>query len=373
MAAPHVAGVAALILEKYYSTYEDKLDANTQVQNEMIANASFDILGPCCGRQDWWQDTPNIFLNTKFLFNPLINSEIPIISGVSGVGQTLTTSNGVWVGSPAPKFTFQWSICDSKLDADTCSTINGATKNSLKLLPNQVGKSIRVRVVATNSLASNSAISLGTDLVSAPPTVATPSLTVTGTAAVGQALAYSTSSLWNGFPTVTPSYQWYRCLKAVNAAKVLNTTPLRDCTAIDGATSSPYTLVSADSGTFITVASTGTNTGGTLVLWAKSTTAVGSIPFNSTRPTMSSSTNFFAVGSTITATSTAAHWTGSPIPKLTFQWQKYVDSTWVPITGATKNTFKLTTNETGFDIRVAVTGTNIHGPTTAFSELRTVG
>jgi len=49
---------------------------------------------------------------------------------------------------------------------------------------------------------------------------------------------------------------------------------LRDCTAIDGATSSPYTLVSADSGKFITVASTGTNIAGTLVLWAKSTTKI---------------------------------------------------------------------------------------------------
>jgi hypothetical protein len=89
-------------------------------------------------------------------------------------------------------------------------------------------------------------------------------------------LAYSTSSVWNAYPPVTPTYQWYRCLKAVSATKVLNTTPLRDCTAIDSedSTSSPYTLVSADSGKFITVASTGTNTAGTLVLWAKSTTKI---------------------------------------------------------------------------------------------------
>jgi hypothetical protein len=90
-------------------------------------------------------------------------------------------------------------------------------------------------------------------------------------------LAYSTSSVWSAYPLVTPTYQWYRCLKAVSATKVSNITPLRGCTAIESATSSPYTLVSLDSGTFITVASTGTNTAGTLVLWAKSTAIIRNI------------------------------------------------------------------------------------------------
>jgi subtilisin family serine protease len=92
------------------------------------------------------------------------------------------------------------------------------------------------------------------------------------------------------------------------------------------------------------------------------------LPENSLAPTIASSTGSFGVGATITATSTAAHWTGSPVPKLTFQWQKYVGSSWVAITGATRNTFKLTANETGFKVRIAVTATNTYGATTAYSD-----
>jgi hypothetical protein len=100
---------------------------------------------------------------------------------------------------------------------------------------------------------------------------------------------------------------------------------------------------------------------GTLVL-------AGDAPANPTAPTIASSTGSFGVGATITATSTAAHWTGSPVPKLTFQWQKLVGLTWTPISGAAKNTFKLTANETGYKVRIAVTGTNTYGATTAYSD-----
>jgi hypothetical protein len=230
---------------------------------------------------------------------------------------------------------------------------------------------VRIAVTGTNTYGATTAYSEeSASEVAAPPTVATPAFTITGTAAVGQSLTYTDASVWNAYPEVTPTYQGYRCLKAVSVKKTTDPTVLAGCTAISGETTSPYTLQSDDSGKFITFAATGTNTGGTLVIWAKSTTAVGSIPANSPAPTIASSTGSFGVGATITATSTAAHWTGSPVPKLTFQWQKYVVSSasWVAITGATRNTFRLTANETGFKVRIAVTGTNTYGATTAYSE-----
>ena len=110
--------------------------------------------------------------------------------------------------------------------------------------------------------------------MASPPTVATPAFTITGTAAVEQSLTYNDSSTWNAYPEVTPTYQWYQCTRAVSVTKVLNTTPLSNCTAISEATTSSYTLQSDDSGKFVTAAATGTNTGGTLVIWAKSTSII---------------------------------------------------------------------------------------------------
>ena len=369
MAAPHVAGVAALVLERDYSSYEYPEDANYSVLSTITTNASEDILGPCCGEGEWWASTPNLFLKSKFLFsNSLVNVSVPTISGTIAINQTITTSNGDWTGSPAPTFSYQWFLCENDEELGACTAINGATARTLKLTTPNIGKNVRIRITATNSLTSQSVFSLASSEVASPPTVTTPAFTITGTAAVGQSLTYTDASVWNAYPTVTPTYQVYRCTRAVSATKVLNTNPLANCTAISGETTSPYTLQSDDSGKFITVAATGTNTGGTLVIWAKSTTAVGSIPANSPAPTITSSTGSFGVGATITATSTAAQWTGSPVPKLTFQWQKYVDSSWVAITGATRNTFKLTANETGFKVRIAVTGTNTYGATVAYSD-----
>jgi subtilisin family serine protease len=366
MASPHVAGAAALILERDFSSYENNLDANYEVLNSIVENASENVLTPCCGGTTWWGSTVNLLLKTKFLLTP-INSALPNITGTTSIDQTLTTSNGTWTGWASPNFSYQWFACSSNLGTDSCLAIGSATKSTFKLTSSQVGKNIRVRITASYSANSSTAYSLATSEVAAPPTVVTPAFTITGTAAVGQSLTYTDSSMWNAYPAVTPTYQGYRCTRAISATKVLNTTPLANCTAIEGEVSSPYTLQSDDSGKFITFAVTGTNAGGTLVLWAKSTTAVGSIPANSPAPTMASSTGSFGVGATITATSTAAQWTGSPVPKLTFQWEKYNGSSWVAITNATRNTFKLTSSETGSKIRIAVTGTNTYGATTAYS------
>jgi hypothetical protein len=167
--------------------------------------------------------------------------------------------------------TFQWQ----KYVDSSWVAITGATRNTFKLTANETGFKVRIAVTGTNTYGATVAYSdESASEVAAPPTVATPAFTITGTAAVGQSLTYTDSSTWNAYPAVTPTYQGYRCTRAVSATKVLNTNPLANCTAIAGETSSPYTIQSEDSGKFITFAATGTNTGGTLVIWAKSTSVI---------------------------------------------------------------------------------------------------
>jgi len=86
-----------------------------------------------------------------------------------------------------------------------------------------------------------------TGLIGAPPQNALPP-TVSGTVKVGSKLTSSTG-VWTGAPT-SYSFQWFRCATSGG------------CTAITGATSSSYTLVSADAGHTMRSRVTARNTGG---------------------------------------------------------------------------------------------------------------
>ena len=60
------------------------------------------------------------------------NTVEPAITGTAAVGQTLTTSDGTWSGSPT-SFTYQWVRCPvsgGQPDGSDCAVIGGATTNN---------------------------------------------------------------------------------------------------------------------------------------------------------------------------------------------------------------------------------------------------
>jgi hypothetical protein len=103
------------------------------------------------------------------------NTTRPVVSGGVQVGDTLTTSNGTWTGSPV-SYAYAWLRCDSA--GASCSVIAGATGSSYVLTVADVGARIRSRVTATNGGGSTPATSLATAEVE----VAVSSVTVTSTA-----------------------------------------------------------------------------------------------------------------------------------------------------------------------------------------------
>lgn len=188
------------------------------------------------------------------------NTGLPAISGPAQVGQTLTASPGTWSGSSLA-FAYQWQRCDSA--GGSCADISLATGQGYVLVPADAGSTVRVVVMARNSIGSASATSPATTAVAAAPGTPTPTSppVVSGTAQVGQTLSATTGS-WTGSPTGF-AFQWQRCSPAGAS-----------CVAIDGATAATYAVVAADRGSTLRVTVTATNGAGSTTVPSTPTAVV---------------------------------------------------------------------------------------------------
>lgn len=91
-----------------------------------------------------------------------VNSTAATISGTATENQTLTANDGSWTGSPT-SFAYQWVQCDTAGNA--CVEIKNATAKTYKLQTADVGKTIRVRVTASNNDGKTSVTSGATGVV----------------------------------------------------------------------------------------------------------------------------------------------------------------------------------------------------------------
>ena len=279
------------------------------------------------------------------------NTVPPTISGAAVQGSALTASDGVWAGSPAPTFTYQWEDCDS--GGAHCSPISGATSSTYVLGGSDVGSTVEVLVTGTNSAGSSSAGSSPTAVIAgsssagssptaviagsssagssptaviagAPADTGVPA--VSGSAVQGSALTAS-DGVWAGSPAPTFTYQWEDCDSGG-----------ADCSPISGATSSTYVLGGSDVGSTVEVLVTGTNSVGSSSAGSSPTAVIAGAPADTGVPAVSGSA---VQGSALTASDGV--WAGSPAPTFTYQWED-CDSGGAdcsPISGATSSTYVL--------------------------------
>jgi hypothetical protein len=172
----------------------------------------------------------------------------PTISGTADEGQTLIESNGTWTNNPT-SFSYQWEDCDNS--GNNCTAISGAIAQTYDLTSSDVGHTIEVQEVASNSNgAGTPATSAPTATVVVPPAPSnTDPPTIAGTATQGQRLTES-HGIWSNNPT-SFSYQWQDCDSSGAS-----------CAAIAGATSQTYTLTAGDVCHTIRVEETASNSGG---------------------------------------------------------------------------------------------------------------
>jgi uncharacterized protein YukE len=271
-----------------------------------------------------------------------VNTAAPAISGTVGYGQTLTVSNGSWVGTATVTFTRQWKRCD--VAGANCTSIAGATASTYTLVSADVGATVKATVTASNGVGSTAGDSASTAVVTGVAPVNTTAAAVTGTAIDGQTLS-STTGAWSGHTPITFSRQWKRC----DAAGA-------NCLAISGATQTIYTLTGIDVGSAIVVAVTATNSAGNATASSTATAVVTAAgPNNTALPAITGSA---ADGQTLSATT--GTWAGTTPINYTMQWQR-CDSAGTgcaPITDETDIEYDLGADDLGHTVRVEVTASN---------------
>ena len=110
------------------------------------------------------------------------NTQPPTISGSPVLGATQTADPGTWSGTQPITFTYQWRSCNA--GGGNCSSIGGATGKTYVTRQSDVGRTLRVRVRASNSAGNETHTSAPTAVITEAPATGCPS--GSGPTTVGQ-------------------------------------------------------------------------------------------------------------------------------------------------------------------------------------------
>ena len=134
---------------------------NTYVARQ--ADGGFRLRVQVIGRNADGQDTATSNPTAVITAARPVNTTEPSISGSAVVGSRLQANRGQWAGNDPITYTYVWLRCNDK--GDNCSEIQGANDTEYEVRDSDVGRTIRVRVVARNDRGSTSAISNPTGVV----------------------------------------------------------------------------------------------------------------------------------------------------------------------------------------------------------------
>jgi hypothetical protein len=157
------------------------------------------------------------------------------VIGTAAAGKQLTGLSGSWGGFGAITYHFQWYRCNAA--GASCLSIRGATSPTFALGVRDIGKTLGLRVSATDSTGSASAFAslVGPIAPKRPLLESTAQPVATGPPVTGRSVEVTTGT-WSPIPT-NLTYVWERCNPNGRA-----------CAAIPHATSSLYKIASADLG-----------------------------------------------------------------------------------------------------------------------------
>ncbi len=171
MSAAEVSGAAALILS---ASNMSATALKADILNNVDPIKALSGLVRTGGRLDICKAMPGCTTNPPPT-PPTKSTPLPVISGTAQVGQTVSTSNGTWGGSPAT-YTYNWQRCDP---SNNCSS-TGVVSQTYLVSSADVGDTLEVAVTATNTAGFATETSAPTATVTSAPSTGTFGKTTVG-------------------------------------------------------------------------------------------------------------------------------------------------------------------------------------------------
>lgn len=258
---------------------------------------------------------------------PSVTPPGPQVFGTPRVGESLSCQRGEWKGAPTPTYAYEWL-------RDGTTTVGSGP--AYEITTGDRGYSLSCTVTASNDEAPDG-VHATSNSISVPgeaPRAAAPGPTISGEPTVSSTLSCSEGT-WKGAPAPSFTHQW-----------LLNDVP------IPSATSSTFTVGSADRGFDLSCKVTATNTEGTASALSGGVHVPGLAPMAEQSPFL---TGTAAVGKTLTCE--RGIWNGAPPPSFTYQWLRDGE----PIASQTESTYTVEPADQGHRISCDVTATNDEG------------
>ena len=280
----------------------------------------------------------------------------PIVGGVAVQGKTLTEHHGGWEGEVA-LYSYKWLRCKARTPQGAgsgCSAIPGANAQTYTLSGEDAGMWVEVQETAANSGGWNVSGSEAVEAIPPEVPLSTAPPAITGTIQQGQTLSVREGTWTNN--AKAPSWQWLRCGATGSG-----------CTAIAGANKKTYKLEGEDVGHALAVSETVENAvGRSAPATSQPTVAVPVPPPAPESISLPTITGTAQQGQVLTEH--AGAWTSEPT-SYSYAWKRCSagGTECKAISGATKQTYQLTSADVGHTIVAKETALNAGGSTIANS------
>ena len=280
-----------------------------------------------------------------------VNTASPTVSGTIQQGDVLTAKAGSWSGLAPITSAFQWLRCNGV--GGECVSIGSATDGKYTLVNEDVGKTIRVAVSASNSVGAGSATSAQTAPIAGIKPSNTSAPTIAGAAEAGGLLTASIGG-WEGSTPRSYAYSWELCRSGGG-----------DCQPLSGGITSSYRVLNSQLGLTLRVIVTASNAaGGKSATSAATAIIVAGPPVNTVLPGIFGAAQ---AGQSLSASTGA--WAGSEPFSYTYQWQSCngAGEGCSNVSGASSSSYVLASSNVGSTLRVIVTVKNSVGSEVATS------